>query len=104
MFGKFIGKIIKGMFSQLVIVCVLLVLQIGLFAYLMSSIYSSPIRIILYFLSAIVVVYIINSNAGPSYKLAWVVPIMMFPVIGGLFYGILKLQRPRKKSIAKPGR
>ena len=101
MFGKFIGKIIKGMFSQLVIVCVLLVLQIGLFAYLMSSIYSSPIRIILYFLSAIVVVYIINSNADPSYKLAWVVPIMMFPVIGGLFYGILKLQRPRKKSIAK---
>ena len=37
-------------------------------------------------LSIIVVLYILNRTDNPSYKLAWTIPILLFPVFGGLFY------------------
>lgn len=37
-------------------------------------------------LSVAVVLMVINSRDNPSYKLALVIPIMLFPVFGGLFY------------------
>ncbi|NLB88906.1 MAG: cardiolipin synthase [Syntrophomonadaceae bacterium] len=33
-----------------------------------------------------VVLWIINSNSNPSYKIAWIIPILIFPIFGGLFY------------------
>jgi len=32
------------------------------------------------------VIWIINQNTNPVYKLAWVIPILLFPLLGGLFY------------------
>lgn len=29
---------------------------------------------------------IINDNINPTYKLAWIVPILLFPIFGGSFY------------------
>ena len=37
-------------------------------------------------LSALITVYIINRNDNSAYKLAWILPVLMFPVFGGLFY------------------
>lgn len=37
-------------------------------------------------LSIIIVFIIINNKSNPSYKIAWIVPVMIFPVFGGLFY------------------
>lgn len=37
-------------------------------------------------LSFLVVVYILNRNQNPAYKLAWVIPILIFPIFGGIFY------------------
>lgn len=34
----------------------------------------------------VAVVWILNQNINPVYKLAWVIPILLFPVLGGLFY------------------
>lgn len=36
--------------------------------------------------SLIAVVYIINQNTNPAYKLAWIIPILLFPIFGVLFY------------------
>lgn len=56
------------------------------------------------FLSAAVVLHIISKNSNPSYKIAWIVPIMLFPIFGGLFYvlfGSNKMSRNIKKKMNK---
>lgn len=43
-------------------------------------------------LSAVVLIYIISNEENSSIKLSWVVPILLFPVFGTLFYLFLQLQ------------
>ena len=45
-------------------------------------------------ISALVVVYIINRNDNPAYKLAWMLPVLVFPVFGGLLYLFVRLNIP----------
>ena len=81
-------KLLKLMFSQVTIVSILLLLQLLALAgsLLRISEYFVYFNIILRFISAVTVVIIINRHSNPSYKLAWVVPILIFPLFGGLFY------------------
>lgn len=37
-------------------------------------------------ISVLAVIYILNSRSDPAYKIAWIIPIMLFPIFGGLFY------------------
>lgn len=37
-------------------------------------------------LSISVVIFIVNNKSNPAYKIAWIIPILLFPVFGGLFY------------------
>ncbi|SKC76792.1 cardiolipin synthase [Maledivibacter halophilus] len=37
-------------------------------------------------ISIIAVLGIINNDMNPAYKIAWIIPIMLFPIFGGLFY------------------
>jgi len=37
-------------------------------------------------LSLIIVLVIVNSRSNPAYKLAWIIPILIFPIFGGVFY------------------
>ena len=53
-------------------------------------------------LSIIIVIVILNNNMHPIYKLAWIIPILLFPVFGGLFYllfGGSKLGKRSKKKL-----
>ncbi len=43
-------------------------------------------------LSAAVVIYIINKRQNPSYQLVWVIPVLVFPVFGALFYIFMEFQ------------
>lgn len=43
-------------------------------------------------LSTVVVIYIINKRQNPIYQLAWVIPVLVFPVFGAMFYIFLELQ------------
>jgi cardiolipin synthase len=38
------------------------------------------------FVSIVVVLRLINNKSNPAYKIAWIIPIMLFPIFGGLFY------------------
>ncbi len=40
-------------------------------------------------LSLLAVLWILNGRSYPAYKLAWIIPIMVFPIFGGLFYLML---------------
>lgn len=48
-------------------------------------------------LSAVVVIYIINKRENPIYQLAWVIPILVIPVFGAMFYIFLELQVGTRK-------
>lgn len=50
-------------------------------------------------LSTFVVLYIVNKQENPAYKLAWVVLVMSMPVIGGALYVVLAGNRTRMKFI-----
>ena len=53
------------------------------------------------FLSIIIVIVIINNNMHPAYKLAWIIPILLFPFFGGLFYLLFGGKKLGKKSKEK---
>ena len=48
-------------------------------------------------LSALEVLFIMNQDGSSSFKISWIVPIILFPVFGALFYLYLKLQTTVKK-------
>lgn len=57
------------------------------------------------FISVAALLWIINKNMNPAYKIAWIIPILLFPIFGGLFYifyrgnKLSERQRKKMKSI-----
>ena len=51
------------------------------------------------FLSVVSVMKIINNRVNPAYKLAWIIPIMAFPIFGGCFYFLFSSNQTRKKFL-----
>ena len=92
-------RILRGVFSRVVVVSLLLILQLALmfFSLIRISEYFMYVSITLRLLSLITVVIIINRHSSPSYKLAWIVPILIFPLFGGLFYLFVTGQMHTKK-------
>lgn len=57
-------------------------------------------------LSMVVVLIIVNGKSNPGYKIAWIIPVLLVPVFGGLFYLIfggnrLSARTKRKMSIVE---
>lgn len=92
-------KLLKLMFSRLVIVGLILALQVGWFILFVVKLsqYSTAISLLFNLLSALAVLYIINKQDNPAYKLAWVVPILLFPLLGGLLYASMGNKKPSRK-------
>jgi len=49
------------------------------------------------FLSLMVFLWVMNSQINPAYKIAWIIPILLFPIFGGLFYLFLGRSRLSRK-------
>lgn len=94
----FLSKIVIGGFLILlqVVFIVFTILNLGeYYAYLHAACTV---------VSIIVVVYIINKPDNPAYKLAWVVPILLFPIFGGIFYIVIAGNRSSKGFVHKVGK
>lgn len=96
-------RLFKLMFSRIVIVPLLLLLQLILFAVLIWALSNSWIYCFLFFLilSIIVVLWVVNNDDNPSYKMAWIIPIMLFPLFGGLFYIVFGNHSASKRYLRK---
>lgn len=92
-------KAIRLIFSQRVLVSILIVLQLSLlFFFVTTSVkYFDTIGVILSVISLLVVFFIFNRKSKPAYKLSWVFLILAFPVFGGLFYLLFTFQSTTKK-------
>ena len=70
------------------LVPLLMIIQLGIIYIMIFEFYKY--FIIFFFISIILsllmVIHIVNSRANPGYKIAWIIPIMTFPVFGLLLY------------------
>ena len=85
---KYLNVLLKIVFSRTMVTIVLLGVQIfWIFAgFKWLGEYSDVWMIVMSLLSAGVMVYIVNKDETPEFKLAWAIPICAAPVFGALLY------------------
>lgn len=92
-------RFIKFMFSRFVIVGIILLIQIGWFLFFLVELtnYSTIINTCFMILSVFAILWIVNKKDNPAYKLAWIIPILLFPILGGFLYMSFGNKKPSKK-------
>lgn len=97
-------KKLSGYFFRKTTATVMLILlQLGILVlslWRMANIFPYIYGILL-LLSLTMLITVINSEKNPAYKLAWVIPILILPVFGGIFYllfGTSKVSSRLKKN------
>jgi len=100
---KYVGKIFNFFTHRAVLGSIFLVLQVFM---IVSMVWHFNVNFVYfyifsYLLGILVSLYIINGNTNPGYKIAWIMVILVFPVIGifiyALFGGVQLSQREKKK-------
>lgn len=91
-------KLFKPFLSRLVIVIFVILIQVLWFSLAVTKLlaYSTSINMVLTVISIGALLYIVNKDENPAYKLAWVIPIALFPVFGGVLYLFYGDKRPTK--------
>ena len=96
-------KMLSLIFSRVVLVGVSLLLQVAalLIMLLRFEQYFSYFYAFSILLSIIEMMVLLGRKSDPAYKIAWLIPIMAFPLFGGFFYllfgGVRLSSRTRKK-------
>lgn len=98
---KPISKILKFLLRRLVFVTVAIILQMIWMTYMVVVIgeYSKAIEWVFRIFSITVVIYIANKDDNPAYKLAWTIPILLFPIFGGFLYLSWEISSRRRSSV-----
>lgn len=88
------GRFLRIIFGRTTFVVLFLLIQLavllGAFQWLNDHVFYVYGGFTL--LSAAVVLYIINKRQNPCYQLAWVIPVLVIPVFGTMFYLFVELQ------------
>lgn len=92
-------KIMKLLTGRLVFFGILLLIQLVYFLIFLTRLttYSTGISILFTLISLLAVLWIINRGENPAYQMAWVIFILVFPLLGGLFYLLVGNKQPSKK-------
>lgn len=81
-------RLLNGLFNRLTIFAAVLALQLTLFV--VTIVYWAQNAVYFYWslqiLSLLIVIWLARKDDNPSYKLGWTILIMLFPLLGGLFY------------------
>ena len=87
-------KAFNVIYGRVLMIIALLVIQIVLLGFVFMRLRESLPYIYGGFtiITAILVIYILNKNENPSFKLAWMVLLIISPVFGALFYLFVKFQ------------
>lgn len=103
---KLLKKLLKLFTGRLFITCIFILLQI-LFI-LFGLIYFVDNFYIYYFVMALIslvlVVGIVNDDTNPSFKIAWIIPMLVFPIFGAplyLIFGRQNINRRIRKRFAR---
>ena len=76
------------LFGKLSIVILLMLVQLAilLVAIILLGDHFVAVYGFLTALSVTIAVWLVSKDENPAYKLAWIIPILIFPIFGGLFY------------------
>ncbi len=96
-------KLIDILFGRAMILITAFFIQIALIIFVVFKFqeYFFYFYLIGILFSVLVLLFLINSNKNPSYKIAWIIPIMLFPQLGWIFYALFssdKFSRLTTKS------
>lgn len=89
--------LLRALFSRTTVLVVLMLLQLCVVWLAFTFLNDTLSFGFFILLSAVEVLFIFNQRGNSSVKLSWIVPIVLFPVFGGLFYLFIKLQTTVKK-------
>lgn len=89
-------KLLKIFLSRVFIFGVLILLQVIWIVLITSSVLSNFhwLNPALSVLSMLVVLWLVNKDENPSYKISWIILILVFPVFGGLLYLMIGNKKP----------
>lgn len=92
-------KIGKMLLSRVAIVVFLILIQVIVLAVVVAKVseYFFYWYVFFMILSMVAVLWILGQNSHPSFKLAWTILILLFPIFGGLFYLIFGVERPSER-------
>ena len=92
-------KLLTSVFGRLFLFGLAIVVQVAWLLYTVLSLgdYYKVVNVLLTVLSLLAVIYIINGRSNPAVKLAWIVPILEFPLVGGLLFLISGGRGPKRK-------
>lgn len=99
-------KLLKMVFGRFLLVAILIIAQLAFLIY--SFIWLQGYYHWLYFASTIVsilfIIFIISDRSNPSYKITWLILILLSPVLGGVLYIIFgnNLSTIRKQKKLRP--
>lgn len=81
-------KLVSLLFHRVVLVALFLLIQVGVLVVVLLRFnsYFLPFYGVCVAVSIAAVFWIVGRRSDPAYKIAWIVPILIFPIFGGLFY------------------
>lgn len=95
------GALFRLLFGRTMITVLLILLQIYFIYEVVARVqYSQVLKGVFDVLGAVAIIYIINSEENPAFKLTWILPICLFPVFGIAFYLFIMLN-PGNRTLQK---
>ena len=96
-------KLMSFIFHRTTLVAVLLLVQVAVLIVMMA--YFSAYFVYFYWfcviVSALVVLWIVGNQTDPGYKIAWIIPILLFPLFGGMVYLLVSGNRMPQRAQEK---
>ena len=92
-------KYLKLIFNRLFVFGLMILVQVVYMLLILNkfSHYSQVWSAICLVLSILVFLFIVNKEDNPAYKIAWIIPILLFPIFGGLLYLFLGNKKPTRR-------
>ncbi len=91
-------KLLSKIFNRKVITILLIALQVawGILLIYNTALIYPVLNTVFHVIGLFAVLYIIRKDNNPSYKIAWIIPILLFPLFGVLIYILYANKRPSR--------
>ena len=89
--------IFRVIFSRITLFIVFLLIQLGILWFSFNFLNEKLSYGFFVALSAMEIIIILNQEGSSQFKIAWIIPIMLAPVFGGLLYVFIRLQTTVKR-------
>ncbi len=85
---RFLNGVFKVIFSRMLIIFLMVILQIAvlLLSFIELRSYAPFIWECMSLLGGVLIIFIINRDEPAEFKLGWIIPICLFPVLGAMIY------------------